>query len=160
MKIEKERVVQFHYQLKDQDNQLLEDSRNGEPMAYLHGHNNIFAVVEAELSGKQTGETLTVTLKPEDAYGLRQENSIQRISRKHIATKGKLTAGMVINVNTDKGHRQVVVSKVGKFVVDVDTNHPMAGLTLVFEIEIIDVREATNEELTHGHAHGAGGHHH
>jgi FKBP-type peptidyl-prolyl cis-trans isomerase SlyD len=160
MKIEKDCVVQFHYQLKDQDMKLIEDSRNGDPMAYLHGHNNIFPKMETELLGKDTGATLTVSLEPEDAYGVRQEDSIQRVSRKHIATKGKLTAGMVINVNTDKGHRQVVVNKVGKFVVDVDTNHPMAGLTLTFEIEIIDVREATNEEITHGHAHGAGGHHH
>jgi FKBP-type peptidyl-prolyl cis-trans isomerase SlyD len=160
MKIEKDCVVQFHYQLKDQNNELIEDSKNAEPVAYLHGHNNIFPKMESELSGKTVSDKLTVTLEPEDAYGTRQDNSIQRISRKHIASKGKLSPGMVINVNTDKGDRQVVIAKVGKFVVDVDTNHPMAGKTLTFEIEVIDIRKATDEELSHGHAHGAGGHHH
>lgn len=129
-------------------------------MAYLHGANNLFAKMENEMQGKTAGDILVVTLAPEDAYGLRLDNSIQRISRKHIVSKGKLSPGMNITVNTDQGHRQVVVSKAGKFVVDVDTNHPMAGKTLTFEIEIIDVREASAEELTHGHAHGAGGHHH
>jgi FKBP-type peptidyl-prolyl cis-trans isomerase SlyD len=160
MKVEKDCVVQFHYYLKDEEMNLLEDSRNGEPMAYLHGHNNIFEKMETELSGKEVGDSFSVTLAPEEAYGLRQENSSQRVSRKHISTKGKLKPGMVISVNTDKGQRQVVVVKVGKFVVDVDTNHPMAGLTLTFEIELIDIRTASNEELTHGHAHSAGGHHH
>ena len=160
MKVEKDCVVQFHYHLKDEALNLLEDSRKGEPMAYLHGHNNIFEKMEAELSGKEVGDSFSVTLAPEEAYGARQENTMQRVSRKHISTKGKLKPGMVINVNTDKGQRQVVVAKVGKFVVDVDTNHPMAGKTLTFEIELMDIRQATNEELTHGHAHGAGGHHH
>ncbi|MFT5351003.1 MAG: FKBP-type peptidyl-prolyl cis-trans isomerase SlyD [Planctomycetota bacterium] len=159
MEIKKNHVVQFHYQLKE-DGKLLEDSRSGEPMAYLHGANNLFAKMENEMQGKTAGDILVVTLAPEDAYGLRLDNSIQRISRKHIVSKGKLSPGMNITVNTDQGHRQVVVSKAGKFVVDVDTNHPMAGKTLTFEIEIIDVREASAEELTHGHAHGAGGHHH
>jgi FKBP-type peptidyl-prolyl cis-trans isomerase SlyD len=159
MKIKKDHIVRFHYQLKNGD-ELLEDSHNGDPIAYLHGGNNIFAKVESALEDKEPGNTLEVTLEPEDAYGLRQENAIQRISRKHITNKGKLKQGMIINVNTEKGQRQVVVEKVGKFVVDVDTNHPMAGLTLTFQIEIIDVREASTEELTHGHAHGQGGHQH
>ena len=160
MKINKDCVVQFHYQLKDDENNLLEDPRKGEAMAYLHGHNNIFEKLETALQEKLVGDTLSVTLAPEDAYGIRFENAGQRISRKHIATKGKLRPGMVVNVNTDKGHRQAVVVKVGKFVVDIDTNHPMAGKTLTFEIEIMDIREATSEEVTHGHAHGAGGHQH
>jgi len=159
MKIEKDHIVQFHYELKN-DTELLEDSRNGDAMAYLHGANNIFPKVESALQGKEPGDKLEVTLAPEEAYGLREKNAIQRISRKHIANKGKLKPGMVINVNTEKGERQVVVTKVGKFVVDVDTNHPMAGLNLTFQIEIIDVRAASTEELTHGHAHGQDGHQH
>ena len=160
MKVEKDHIVQFHYQLKDDTEQLIEDSRKGEPMAYLHGHNNIFAKMETALQDKSVGDSFAVTLAPEDAYGIRQENANQRISRKHIVNKGKLQAGMTVNVNTDKGQRQVVVSKVGKFVVDVDTNHPLAGKTLTFDIEIMDIRQATGEELSHGHAHGAGGHQH
>ena len=160
MNISKDCVVQFHYQLTDEENNLLEDSRKGEPMAYLHGANNIFPKMEAEIQNKTIGDTFSVTLAPEDAYGIRMENATRRISRKHVVSKGKLQPGMIINVNTDQGHRQVVVSKVGKFVVDVDTNHPMAGKTLTFTIEIMKIREASAEELAHGHAHGAGGHRH
>ncbi len=161
MNIEKDHVVQFHYVLKDENNKLLEDSRNdGQAMAYLHGHNNIFPKMEQELLGKTIGDTLTVQLEAIDAYGVKIQDSVQRIPRKHISSKGKLKPGMVINVNTDNGQRQVVVQKVGKFVVDVDTNHPLAGKNLTFDIEIMDVRQATNDELSHKHAHGAGGHHH
>ena len=160
MNISKDCVVQFHYQLTDEENNLLEDSRKGEPMAYLHGANNIFPKMEAEIQNKTIGDTFSVTLAPEDAYGIRIENATRRISRKHVVSKAKLQPGMIINVNTDQGHRQVVVSKVGKFVVDVDTNHPMAGKTLTFTIEIMNIREASAEELAHGHAHGAGGHRH
>ena len=160
MNISKDCVVQFHYQLTDEENNLLEDSRKGEPMAYLHGANNIFPKMEAEIQNKTIGDTFSVTLAPEDAYGIQIENATRRISRKHVVGKGKLQPGMIINVNTDQGHRQVVVSKVGKFVVDVDTNHPMAGKTLTFTIEIMNIREASAEELAHGHAHGAGGHRH
>jgi len=160
MKAEKDHIIQFHYQLKDESSELLEDSRSGEPMTYLHGHNNIFAKMEIALQDKVVGDTFAVTLAAEDAYGIRLENSGQRISRKHIVNKGKLQPGMTVSVNTDKGQRQVVVTKVGKFVVDVDTNHPMAGKTLTFAIEIMDIRAATNEEISHGHAHGAGGHQH
>ena len=139
---------------------MLEDSRNGEPMAYLHGANNIFPKMETEMHDKVIGDTFSVTLAAEDAYGIRIENSIRRISRKHVVSTGKLEPGMIINVKTDQSQHQVVVIKVGKFIVDIDTNHPMAGKTLTFAIEIMDIREASAEELAHGHAHGAGGHRH
>ena len=160
MEIVKDCIVQFHYQLLDEEQQELENSRIGDPIAYLHGANNIFPKMEAEMSGKSAGDQLSVTLTPEDAYGFRVDNAERRISRKHVNTRGKLKPGMVINVKTDEGQRQVVLKKVGKFVVDVDTNHPMAGKTLTFNIEIINVREASAEELSHGHAHGTGGHQH
>ncbi|NKB36934.1 MAG: peptidylprolyl isomerase [Gammaproteobacteria bacterium] len=160
MNISKDHIVKFHYELQNESNEELENSRSAEPVAYLHGSNNIFPKLEAEMDGKKSGDIFSVTLAPEDAYGVRLANSEQRISRKHVVGKKKILPGMVISVNTEKGQRQVVVIKAGKFVVDVDTNHPMAGKTLTFKIEIMDVREATAEELSHGHAHGAGGHHH
>jgi FKBP-type peptidyl-prolyl cis-trans isomerase SlyD len=101
-----------------------------------------------------------VTLDPKDAYGIPLESSEQRISKKHLTTKGKLQVGMVVDINTTEGLRQATIVKVGKFNVDVDTNHPFAGKTLTFEVEIADVRDATGEELAHGHVHGAGGHQH
>ncbi len=160
MKITKNSIIKFHYGLFNEANEEIENSRSGDAVAYLHGSNNIFPKLEAEMEGKNAGDTFSVTLAPEDAYGVRLANSEQRISRKHVSSKGKIKPGMVISVNTEKGQRQVVVIKAGKFVVDVDTNHPMAGKTLTFKIEIMDVREASAEELSHGHAHGAGGHHH
>lgn len=79
---------------------------------------------------------------------------------KHLATQGKLVPGQVVAVRTDKGLRRVVVQKVGKFNVDVDLNHPLAGKTLVYEVEVVAVRDASAEELAHGHVHGVGGHQH
>jgi len=129
-------------------------------MTYLHGHNNILPALEKAFEGKQAGEQFQATLSPAEAYGERKEESIQRIPIKHLATKGKLQAGMAVKVNTDQGMRDVVVVKVGRFNVDVDTNHPLAGKTITFDINIEDVREAEAEELAHGHVHGVGGHHH
>jgi len=107
------------------------------------------------------GDKLTVTLPPEKAYGPRQENAEQRIPIKHLLDKSKrYKVGQVVTVNTDQGHRQVQIVKVGKFNVDVDTNHPLAGITLEFTVDIQEVRDATAEEQQHGHAHGAGGHQH
>jgi FKBP-type peptidyl-prolyl cis-trans isomerase SlyD len=97
---------------------------------------------------------------PEQGYGLRNENAIQRVPLKHIATRGPFTPGQMVVVNTRDGGRQARVVKVGHFNADLDLNHPLAGKTLTFEIEIVDVRPATEEELAHGHAHGPDGHGH
>ncbi|MBP8926827.1 MAG: FKBP-type peptidyl-prolyl cis-trans isomerase, partial [Pseudomonadales bacterium] len=132
----------------------------GEPISYLHGHGNILPALEESLLGKAAGDTLEVTLAPEQAYGIRHANAEQRIPLKHIAYRGKLQRGMVVSVQTEQGSRQVTVLKVGKFNVDVDTNHPLAGRVLNFAIEVLEVRVASEEEIAHGHAHGEGGHHH
>jgi FKBP-type peptidyl-prolyl cis-trans isomerase SlyD len=161
MQIVKDKVVEFHYQLRDIEADIIvERSYGGDPVACLIGHRNIIDGLEQAMLGKSAGDRLTVALQPEQAYGTRKEGSKQRIPIKHLMTKGKLKPGMVVHVQTDQGARQVVVEKVGKFNVDVDTNHPLAGKALEFDIEIIDVRDATAEEISHRHAHGAGGHHH
>ena len=159
MPIEKDSVVIFHYRLSVSGEQV-EDSHNGEPLSYLHGHGNIIPGLEQEMAGKSAGDSFTATILPEMAYGLRREDAIARIQMKQVLTKGRLAAGMVIAINTEHGPRQVRVIKAGKFVVDIDANHPMAGATLSFEIEVVEVRAAGPEELAHGHVHGAGGHHH
>jgi FKBP-type peptidyl-prolyl cis-trans isomerase SlyD len=147
--------------LTGKDDSFTEDSRGDHPVAYLHGHDNILAGLEAVLVGKQTGDTAVVTLSPEDAYGLRDPALQQRMSIKHLKYNGnKLKAGDIAWVETDQGPRQVTVVKPGKFMAEVDTNHPLAGKTLTFTIDVVDVRAATEEELAHGHAHGEGGHHH
>jgi len=164
MQISADKVVSFHYNLKDVDGSLLETSYDSDPTLYLHGHNNILPTLESSLESKGVGEKVEVTLTPDQAYGERKEGAVQRIPIKHLhnhaALKNKLKPGSRVLVNTQHGPWEAVVLKVGKFNVDIDSNHPLAGKTLTFELEIVDVRDATSEELAHGHAHGAGGHHH
>lgn len=158
--IDKDKVVQFHYTLKRADGSVIEDSRKGEPMAYLHGAGNIIPGLEKALAGKNAGDTLDVVVTPDEGYGERRDGMTQRIPAKYLKHAGKLRPGMVVNVNTEEGPRSVTVIKVGLKTVDVDGNHPLAGETLHFSIDIVDVRDATAEEKSHGHAHGPGGHHH
>ncbi|MGR9092818.1 MAG: FKBP-type peptidyl-prolyl cis-trans isomerase [Gammaproteobacteria bacterium] len=160
MQIEHDTVVYFHYTLSQVGGEQLEASDDAEPMTYLHGHNNILPALEKAMLGKQPGDVLQVTLAPHEAYGERRDAAEQRVSIKHLHHKGRLQAGMTVRLNTEQGPRPVRVVKVGKFNVDVDTNHPLAGLSLSFDIRIVDVRAATAEELAHGHVHGAGGHAH
>ena len=164
MQISADKVVSFHYNLNDADGTLLETSYDADPTLYLHGHNNILASLEAALETKVLGDKINITLAPEQAYGERKEGAVQRIPIKHLhnhaALKNKLKPGSRVVVNTQQGPWEALVLKVGKFNVDIDSNHPLAGKTLTFDIEIVSVREATPEELTHGHAHGAGGHNH
>ncbi len=164
MQISADKVVSFHYRLSEQQGELLESSYEGEPTLYLHGHDNLLPALEEAFVGKASGEKFTVDLAPEQAYGLRKEGATQRIPIKHLrdyaALKNKLKPGMRVAVNTEQGPWEAVVIKVGKFNVDIDSNHPLAGKSLTFEIEVTSVREATDDELAHGHAHGVGGHQH
>ena len=160
MNIEKDKVVYFHYTLTSAEGGLVETSKDSHPMTFLYGHGNVLPALETEFEGKTTGDQFSVTLPPEKAYGLRNEEATQRIPIKHLATKTKLKKGMAVKVNTEKGMRDVTIIKVGRFNVDVDTNHPLAGLTLTFDVSIEEVRDAEAEELSHGHVHGVGGHHH
>lgn len=164
MQIEKDKVVTFHYTLKDDQGEVMESSKGGDPMAYLHGHGNIIVGLEKEMEGKSGDESFSVTVAPKDGYGEREDGAIQRVPIKHIhgdkAFRAKLKPGMVVSVNTEDGPRQVMVVKAGKFNVDVDVNHPLAGKTLTFDVEIQSIRDASDDEISHGHAHGVGGHQH
>jgi FKBP-type peptidyl-prolyl cis-trans isomerase SlyD len=159
MEIAKNKVVTFHYTLTDEEGSFTETSAERDPVAYLHGRNNIVPGLEAELSGKRAGDEVKAAVPPELAYGLRDEDATQRVPIKHLVRPGKVEVGKVVTVNTASGHRRAMVAKVGRFNVDLDFNHPLAGKTLIFDVKIIDVRDATEEEITHGHAHGPGGAH-
>ncbi len=160
MIIDKDTVVQFSYKLTDTNQQQLEESDEKTPMAYLHGHDNLLSGLEKAMTGKKAGDKFSVTLQPEDAYGEVKENNEQRIPTKHLQGAKNWKKGMIGVVHTEQGRRQVTVVKVGKFMITVDFNHPFAGKVLTFDVDIVDVRAATGEEVAHGHAHGAGGHHH
>jgi len=160
MLVTKDTVVRFNYTLKNDEGELIERSAGHEPTAYLQGHSGMIRGVQLALEGKQAGDRFNVTVHPHDGYGERLDNSIQRVPVKHLIGAKKWRPGMIATVHTDKGQRQVSIVKMGKFMAKVDTNHPLAGQILHFDIEIIDVREATQEEIAHGHAHGAGGHQH
>jgi FKBP-type peptidyl-prolyl cis-trans isomerase SlyD len=160
MQIEQNKVVVFHYTLTDEQESFNETSRDAEPVAYLHGHRNIVPGLETAMAGRQAGDTFSVTLTPEEAYGPRNEEAVQRVPIKHLVRPGKLAPGQMVTVNTTQGQRAARVVKVGRFNVDIDLNHPLAGHTLSFDIEIIEVRDASAEEIRHKHAHGPGGHDH
>jgi FKBP-type peptidyl-prolyl cis-trans isomerase SlyD len=164
MKIAKDSVVRFHYSVSErtaheQGQEPLETSKEREPLAVLIGHGNIIPGLENAMQDREAGESFGVDVAATDAYGERREGLTQRVPKKHFGNQ-KLVPGQQVILQTNFGPRAVTVEKIGMSVVDVDLNHPMAGKDLHFDVEIVDVREASKEELEHGHVHGDGGHHH
>lgn len=159
MKIEKDRVVRFHYTVSQQGQEPMESSRERDPLSILIGHGNIIPGLEKALEGHEAGDTFGVDVAAAEAYGEKREGLSQRVPKKHFGGQ-RLEPGMQVVLNTNFGPRAVTIQKVGMSVVDVDLNHPMAGQDLHFDIEIVEVREATTEEVEHGHVHGDGGHAH
>ncbi|MDO4709537.1 MAG: peptidylprolyl isomerase [Pseudomonadota bacterium] len=160
MKIEKDRAVRFHYSVAEKGQEPIENSHErGEPLAVLIGHGNIIPGLEKAMEGREAGEKFSVEVAAAEAYGERREGMTQRVPKKHFQGV-KLEPGMQVVLNTNFGPRAVTVVKVGMTAVDIDLNHPMAGKDLSFEIEIVEVREASKEEIEHGHVHGDGGHQH
>jgi len=160
MIVAKDTVVQLHYTLKDDQGNQIESTAGLDPIAYLQGHHNMIPGFESAVEGKQAGDHVDITVTPENGYGERIEGSVQRVPVKHLQGAKKWKKGMIASVHTEQGERQVTIVKLGRFMADVDTNHPFAGKTLHFEVDIVDVRHATPEEIDHGHAHGIGGHQH
>ncbi|WP_163134640.1 peptidylprolyl isomerase [Agarivorans sp. Alg241-V36] len=159
MKVAKDTVVRFEYTLHETDGELLESTK-GDAVAYLHGHKSMIPAIEEGLEGKEAGAEVALSLTPENGYGERNEDAVERVSVKHLQGAKSWKAGMPAVVQTEQGPRQVTVVKVGKFMATIDTNHPYAGKHLDFAIKLVEVRAASEEELSHGHAHGAGGHQH
>lgn len=159
MKIEKDRVVRFHYTVGEVGQPAAESSNGGEPLAILIGHGNIIPGLEKAMEGREAGETFSADVPAAEAYGERRDGMVQRVPKKHFGEQ-RLMPGMQVVLQTNFGPRAVTILKVGMSVVDVDLNHPMAGKDLHFDIEILEVREASQEEIDHGHVHGDGGHQH
>lgn len=160
MKAEKDKVVEFHYRLTDDAGTVIDSSHESEPLAVLFGRGMIIPGLENAMNGREAGDRFNVVVPPADAYGERRDGLTQRVPKKYFRNPDQLEPGMSTVLKTEDGHRQVTIVKVGSSVIDVDLNHPLAGKTLHFDIEITDVRDATAEELEHGHVHGPGGHHH
>ncbi len=150
MNITKDRVVSFHYALIDRKKKVLDGSRGGEPLPYLHGHNNIVPGLEKALEGHEVGDKFTVTLMPSEGYGERDEDLVEILNRS--AFEGmELKVGLPCQVEDENGELQLVtVVEFNDEEVAVDGNHPYAGKALTFDVEVMDVREATADELDAG----------
>lgn len=160
MNISDNSVASFHYTLTDSSGQVLDSSEGKEPLTYLHGVGNIIPGLEKELAGKAVGDKLTVAVPAAEAYGERNEEMIQELPASMFTGVEKIEPGMEFHAQTEQGLQVVRVQSVDGDTVTIDGNHPLAGVNLNFEVEITDVREATEEEKDHGHVHGAGGHKH
>jgi FKBP-type peptidyl-prolyl cis-trans isomerase SlyD len=154
MHITKNRVISIDYTLRDAQNQFLNTSSDSESMVYLHGYENILPGLEKVLEGKTEGDTFTVTLSAADAYGERDESLILQVPLDNFEEVGTIKAGM--QFETSDGSRLVTVTQVEGSTVTVDANHPMAGMDLTFDITVVSIREASPEEISHGHPHVPG----
>lgn len=153
-------VVSIHYRLTNSAGEELDASAAGQPLTYLHGFSNIIPGLENELAGKVAGDAFDVTVQPEDGYGARRDDLQQAVPRDAFPEPDSLQPGMRFSAESDHGVMSVVVTAVTDETVTVDANHPLAGEVLHFKGTIEAVRAASPEELSHGHVHGPGGHHH
>lgn len=160
MQIAKDAVVSFHYVLRNAAGVELENSHSrGQPQYYLHGHGNIVPGLEKALEGRSAGDRLRELVPAAAAYGERSDNEV-RVPLKRLKEIKPLRVGTMLTVDMPDGRRVATVKKIGHSVADLDLNHPLAGQALDFEVEILEVRAASTEELAHGHAHHPGMHAH
>lgn len=151
-------VISVHYNLRDDNNDLIDTTYDdNKPMVYLHGRRQMIEGFETAVAKAEIGASLSFSVMPTEGYGLRNVNNTQRIPIKYLKHELPLRVGKNIHVNTGSGVKPGCIVKVGKFNVDVDMNHPLAGKNLHFEVEIIDIRKAREEEISHGHVHDENG---
>ena len=160
MIISKEKVVYIHYELKSDNGDLIDSSKVDHPLAFIQGAGNIIEGLERALEGKKVGDNVKVIVSPENAYGFRNEELIQIAPLSKFDNPENVAVGNRFYVQGPKGESLAVVIKTENEDITIDLNHPLAGETLHFDVAIVEVRQATIEELEHGHAHGKGGHEH
>ena len=160
MEISSHKVVIIDYTVTDEQGEVIDTSKDEEPLAYIHGTSNLIPGLEKALEGKSAGDSLNVDVPPEEAYGLRDETSLQVVSREQFEGVDDLQVGMQFEAQDGDDVQLVTIAAIDGDDVTLDANHPLAGITLHFEVSIVDVRDATQEELDHGHAHGPEGHQH
>ena len=156
MVIADQKVVSIHYRLSNDDGQIIQESASGAPLSYVHGAGNIIPGLESALSGKTAGDKLNVSVDPEQGYGARNDALIQELPRDVFEGVEDIQEGMQLQAHSEQGTQVITVTKVDGERVIVDGNHPLAGQTLNFEVEVDSVRDATAEEIAHGHVHKEG----
>jgi len=159
MQVADNMAVSIHYTLTNDDGEVLDSSIGDEALVYLHGGGNIVSGLEKALHGKVAGDKFNVRIAPEEAYGELMEEMIQVISRDMFEGIDNIEVGMQFHADVSSGTGVVTVVNIEDDDITIDGNHPLAGLALTFDVEVIDVRAATEEEAAHGHIHGAGCHH-
>ena len=161
MKVAKDKVVLMHYTLKNDAGDVIDSSDGGDPLPFLKGHGNIIPGLERALEGSKVGDKLEVSIKPEEGYGVRMKDAIQEIPSSALKGVDDVKVGMQLQSQDKDGNAFLVnVTKIEDDKITVDANHPLAGQTLHFSISIESVRKAEAEELSHGHVHADGQHHH
>jgi FKBP-type peptidyl-prolyl cis-trans isomerase SlyD len=159
MQIADQTVVTIDYTLTDDKGEVLDSSKGEEPLVYIHGAGSIIPGLENALAGKSVGDALQVTIAPVDGYGERDEELVQAVPRSRFPG-ASVEVGMRFHAQGSDGSQVVTVVAVDDSNVTVDANHPLAGMTLAFDVKVLEVRGATADELQHGHVHGKGGHEH
>jgi len=160
MKITKNTVVSLDYTLKNNDGTVLDSSAGREPLVYLHGVGALIPGLENKLEGLEANAALNVTIQPEDGYGKRSEELIHKVSKAGFQGDEEMQVGMQVQLDTENGPMIATIAGIEGEEVTLDLNHPLADEILHFDVEIKDVRNATEDEISHGHVHGVGGHHH
>jgi FKBP-type peptidyl-prolyl cis-trans isomerase SlyD len=158
--IAKDAVALLEYTLKNDSGELLDASAEGQPLAYIHGRGNLIPGLEQELEGKQSGDHFEIRIPPEEAYGERNQELVHPVNRDQLPDEIEVEVGLQLRAESEAGAQIVTVVGVEDDRVLLDANHPLAGVALNFDVKVAEVREATAEELEHGHVHGTGGHHH
>ncbi|MBX7150883.1 peptidylprolyl isomerase [bacterium] len=160
MQVAKNTVVTIDYTLTNDDGEILDTSKGHEPLSYIQGIGNIITGLETAMEGRVAGDIFKVSIPPEDAYGIWEESLMQVVPMSAFGDMEGVEIGNQFQIQTAEGPRVMTVVEVTDDEVTLDGNHPLADMTLNFDVAVVNVRPATAEELSHGHVHGAGGHHH
>ena len=161
MEVQDQKVVVIEYKLVDSEGKLVDSSEGSDPLAYIHGAGQLIKGLERELLGKKAGDEFEAVIAAIDAYGERSDDQIRTVPKAQVSGVGDLDIGIQLEGVDEAGNRAIfTVAALEEETVTLDGNHPLAGMDLNFSVKVIEVRDASADELSHGHAHGPGGHHH
>jgi FKBP-type peptidyl-prolyl cis-trans isomerase SlyD len=161
MRIEQNKVVMMHYKLSDKDGNVIDSSEGRDPLAYIHGIGALVPGLEQELENKTKGDKFSTVVTPENAYGTRDEELVRVVPKSGFQGDEEMTVGMQVQIDTgEQGLAIATLTSIDGEDITLDLNHPLADIELHFDIEVTDIRVATDEEISHGHVHGVGGHQH